>query len=71
MSGCMRSTCSPLTAPTGSGYGLALQMFALIVMLASVPLTMRIAPLVRAVELGDDTAIRDEVAHLGAYVNVV
>ena len=54
-----------------ASYGLALQMFALIVMLASVPLTMRIAPLVRAVELGDDTAIRDEVAHLGAYVNVV
>lgn len=54
-----------------ASYGLALQMFALIVTVASVPVTMRVAPLVRVVEERDTAAVLDEVARLGAYVNAV
>jgi hypothetical protein len=54
-----------------ASFGLALQIFALIMMIALVPLNMRVAPLVAAVASGNRSLISREAATLGLYVNLV
>jgi len=54
-----------------ASFGLALQIFALVVMIALVPLNMRVAPLVAAVSSSNRSLISREAATLGIYVNLV
>jgi len=54
-----------------ASFGLALQIFALVMMIALVPLNMRVAPLVAAVASGNRGPISREAATLGVYVNLV
>lgn len=54
-----------------ASYGLALQVYWLAAAVASVPITMRVAPLVAAVVVGDRDRITIELALLAALVNIV
>lgn len=62
-----------LTDNTASqaSFGLALQIFMLIVTVSVVPLTMRVAPLVRAVLSNESERVMHELGLLSAYVNLV
>lgn len=54
-----------------AGFALAIQIFTLLVSIASVPLTMRVAPLIACVESGDQARLKNELGFLAAYVNLV
>lgn len=54
-----------------ASFGLALQIFTLVMMVALVPLNVRVAPLVAAVASANRGRIAREAATLGVYVNLV
>jgi len=64
------STAMP-SAMDAASLGLAIQLYGFLLILAAVPLNMRIAPLIAAGRTGDPSAIAAELGHLGKLVNVV
>lgn len=54
-----------------ASFGLALQIFFLILNVSSVPLTMRVAPLIKAIQDGCRAAVVEELAKLTVAVNSV
>jgi len=63
------STAMP-SALDAASLGLAIQFFGFIVLLAAVPLNMRISPLIAAGRTGDSTRITAELGHLGKITNL-
>lgn len=63
------STIMP-SALDAANLGLAIQFFGFILLLAAVPLNMRIAPLIEAGRTGDSTRIAAELGHLGKITNL-
>lgn len=63
------STVMP-SALDAASLGLAIQFYGFILLLAAVPLNMRIAPLIEAGRTADPTRIAAELGHLGKLVNI-
>lgn len=63
------STAMP-SAMAAASLGLAIQIYGFLLILAAVPLNMRIAPLIAAGRTGDPEAIAAELGHLGKLVNL-
>jgi hypothetical protein len=63
------STVMP-SALEAASLGLAIQFYGFILLLAAVPLNMRIAPLIEAGRSGDSARIAAELGHLGKLVNL-
>ena len=63
------STIMP-SAMDAASLGLAIQIYGFLLILAAVPLNMRIAPLIAAGRTGNPAAIAAELGHLGKLVNL-